>query len=65
VIPNSENIVRGTANLNPLILKAIGHDGREVKRFRQQRLNAVKSRLSKYETASNSTPLKATEFRSS
>jgi len=42
-------IVRGTANLNPLILKAVGPDGREVKRFTNQRLKEVKSRLSRYE----------------
>lgn len=42
-------IVRGKSNMNPLIVKAIGPDGREVKRFRNQRLKAVKSRLSKYD----------------
>ena len=41
-------IVRGTAGMNPLILKAIGPDGREIKRFRNQRLKAVKGRLSKF-----------------
>ncbi len=42
-------IVRGRADLNPLILKAIGPNGREVKRFRNQRLKAVRNHLSKYE----------------
>jgi hypothetical protein len=42
-------IVRGTANLNPVIIKAVGPDGREIKRFINQRLKAVKSRLSKIE----------------
>ena len=42
-------IVRGKSDINPLILEAIGPDGREVKAFRNQRLKAVKSRLSKYD----------------
>ena len=42
-------IVRGTANLNPVILAAVGPDGGEIKRFINQRLKAVKSRLSKIE----------------
>jgi len=42
-------ILRGKTDMNPLIRKAIGPDGREVKRFRNQRLKAVKSRLSKYD----------------
>ena len=35
--------------MNPLILKAIRPDGREVKCFRNQRLKTVKNRLSKYD----------------
>jgi len=42
-------IVHGMADLNPLILKVIGPDGREAKRFRKQRLKTVRNRLSKYE----------------
>ena len=42
-------IVRAKANINPLIIQAIGPDGREVKALRQQRLKAVSGRLSKYE----------------
>jgi len=42
-------IVRGKTNMNPLIVKAIGPDGREVKRFRGRRLKEVKGRLSRYE----------------
>ncbi len=42
-------IVRGKADMNPLILKAIRPDGREVKCFRNQRLKTVKNRLSKYD----------------
>ncbi len=42
-------IVRGKFNINPLILRAIGADGREVKRLRNRRLKEVAGRLSKYE----------------
>jgi hypothetical protein len=42
-------IVRGKSNINPLILRAIGADGREVKRLRNRRLKEVAGRLSKYE----------------
>ena len=42
-------IVRGKADMNPLILQANAPDGREVKRFRNQPLKAVAKRLSKYE----------------
>jgi hypothetical protein len=42
-------IVRGKSNLNPLILRAIAADGREVKRLRNRRLKEVAGRLSKYE----------------
>jgi len=42
-------IIRGKTNMNPLILKAIGPDGRELKQYRNQPLKAVKSRLSKYD----------------
>ncbi len=42
-------IVRGKSDMNPLILKAIRSDGREVKRFRNRRLKEVKHLLSKYE----------------
>jgi len=41
-------IVRGRADLNPLIIKAIGPDGHEVKCFRMQRLKVVRNRLSRY-----------------
>jgi hypothetical protein len=41
-------IIRGKTDMNPLILNAIGPDRRELKRFRDQPLKAVKSRLSKY-----------------
>ena len=43
-------IVRGKANMSPLILKAIHPDGRELKQFRNQRLKPVKHRLSKYQS---------------
>jgi hypothetical protein len=42
-------IIRGKTNMNPLILKAIGPDGRAIARFRDQRLKALKRRLSKYD----------------
>ena len=42
-------IVRGKSDMNPLILQAMGPDGREIKRFRNQRLKALKHRLSKYD----------------
>lgn len=42
-------IVRGKSNINALILRAIGADGREVKRLRNRRLKEVAGRLSKYE----------------
>ncbi len=42
-------IVRGVPGINPLIVKAIRPDGREVKTFRDQRLKAVKRQLSKYD----------------
>jgi hypothetical protein len=42
-------IIRGKANMNPLILKAMGPDGRELTQFRDQPLKAVKTRLSKYD----------------
>ena len=42
-------IVRGKAGMNPWIRKAIGPDGREVKRFRNQRLKAVEGLFSKYD----------------
>ncbi len=42
-------IVRGKTDINPLIIKAIGPDGRELKRFRNQRLKAVKHLLSNYD----------------
>ncbi len=42
-------IVRGKADLNPLILSAIGPDGQEVKRYRNQRLKAVRGGMSKYD----------------
>ncbi len=42
-------IVRGKANMNPLILKAMGPNGRELKRLRNQRLKDVSGRLSKYD----------------
>ena len=35
--------------MNPLILTAVGPGGREIKRFRKQRLKAVKHRLSRHE----------------
>ena len=35
--------------MNPLIRKAIGPDGREIKAFRNQHLKAVNRRLSKYD----------------
>jgi hypothetical protein len=41
-------IVRGKTNMNPLIIKATGPDGRELKRYRDQQLTAVASRVSKY-----------------
>lgn len=41
-------IVRGKSNINPLIIKAIRPDGREVKRYRNQRLKTVAARLSRY-----------------
>jgi len=42
-------IVRGKTDINPLIHKAIGPHGHEVKWFRNKRLKAVKSRLSRYQ----------------
>jgi hypothetical protein len=42
-------IVRGKSDMNPLIIKATRPDGREVKRFRNRRLNNVKHLLSKYD----------------
>lgn len=42
-------IVRGAANINPLIVKATGPDGREIKRFRNAYLKDVKQRFSRYE----------------
>ena len=42
-------IVRAKGDINPLILEAIGPDGREVKAFRNQRLKKVKNRLLKYD----------------
>lgn len=41
-------IVRGKSNMNPVILRAIDPDGREVKAFRGQRLKALKTRMSRY-----------------
>ena len=38
-------IIRCKTDMNPLLLNAIGLDGRELKRFRDQLLKAVKSRL--------------------
>jgi len=43
-------IVRGKADMNPLIRRAFGPDGCELKWFRNQRLQAVKTRLSKYQS---------------
>lgn len=43
-------IVRAKADMNPVICKAIGPDGCEIKAFRNQPLKAVKSRLSKYQS---------------
>lgn len=40
-------IVRGKTNLNPLIIKAVGPDGRELKRLHEQRLKDVRHKLSK------------------
>ena len=42
-------IVRGASNINPLILKATGPDGREVEQFRNQPMKAVRRRFSSYE----------------
>lgn len=42
-------IVRGKADINPLILKALRPDGLEAKRFREQRLKDVKHLVSKYD----------------
>ena len=42
-------IIRAKARMNPLIRKAIGPDGREIKAFRNQHLKAVNRRLSKYD----------------
>jgi len=42
-------IVRGKSDMNPLILKATGPDGREVERLRDRRLKEAKHLLSKYE----------------
>ncbi len=43
-------IVRGKTNMNPLIVKAIGPDGRELRRFHNRRLKAVKQRVSKFDS---------------
>lgn len=42
-------IVRGKINLNPLILKATGPDGKEIERFHGQPLKSVKKHLLQYE----------------
>jgi hypothetical protein len=42
-------IIRGKADMNPLILKAIGPDGREIDAFSNLSLKAVKPRLSTYD----------------
>ena len=42
-------IVRGKTDITPLIVKAVGPDGRELKRFRDQRLKTVKHLLSNYD----------------
>ena len=42
-------IVRGKADINPLIIKASRADGREIKRFRHQRLKDVRHALSKHD----------------
>ena len=41
-------IIRGKAEMNPLIIKATGPDGRELKWLRGQRLKAFRARLSEY-----------------
>jgi hypothetical protein len=42
-------IVRGKVNMNPLVLTAIGPDGRELKRYRDQRLKTIKTKLTRHE----------------
>lgn len=42
-------IVRGKSNINPLIVKALGPDGREVKRYRNRRLKTVAARRLRYQ----------------
>ena len=42
-------IVRGKSDMNPVIRKAIGPDGREIKAFESKPLKAVKGRLHKYQ----------------
>ena len=42
-------IVRGKANLNPLIVRAVGADGEELEEFADQRLATVRERLSSYD----------------
>lgn len=42
-------IVRAKSNMNPVICKAFGPDGGEIKAFRNQPLKAVKGRLNKYQ----------------
>ena len=42
-------IIRAKADVNPLIQRAIGPDGREVKAFRNQSLKSVSKRLSRYD----------------
>jgi hypothetical protein len=60
-------IIRGKANMNPLILNAIGADGSELEAFVDQRLNAVKGQLSQHDcvdmTVRFGTGVKAFECR--
>ena len=42
-------IVRAGAGINPLIVRAVGPDGREVKRFTNRHLKDVASKLSRFE----------------
>ena len=42
-------IVRAMGAINPIIIKALRPDGREIKNYRQQPLKAVKKRLAKYQ----------------
>lgn len=41
-------IMRGKVDMNPLIVKAFGPDGKELEQFRDQPLKAVKARLLKH-----------------